>query len=80
MTEYISRESVLINCPNVAHDAIKAMPSADVVERKTGKWIDGVCSICNEGTDIVESKYFNYCPYCGAKMEFIEAEVEDGIF
>lgn len=22
-----------------------------LIEQKTGKWIDGVCSICNEGTD-----------------------------
>ena len=38
MAEYIRRTDALINCPNVAHDAIKAIPSADVVERKTGYW------------------------------------------
>jgi len=44
-------------------------------KRKTGKWIDGVCSVCNEATDIVESRYFKYCPYCGTIME---AEVDNG--
>ena len=37
MAEYISRESAIINCPNVAHEAIMAIQSADVVERNEVK-------------------------------------------
>lgn len=48
---------------------------ADVVERKKGKWIDGLCcSECGwvneaESGFIREAKGFNFCPNCGAEME-----------
>lgn len=48
------------------------IPSADVVERKIGEWIeDGyynelcVCSYCAVPGDPV----WNFCPNCGAKMK-----------
>lgn len=79
MTEYISRESALINCPNVAHDAIKVIPSADVVECKRGKWLwqladngwaDNICSVCGYtiNDDIHVHVDYNFCPNCGARM------------
>ena len=77
MTEYISRESALINCPNVAHDAIKAIPSADVVERKTGRWMRTptfwvYCSVCDREPPNETNEITPCCPWCGAKMENYE--------
>lgn len=34
-----------------------------------GHWIDGTCSNCGFFTDIVMSRFFSYCPNCGAMME-----------
>ena len=57
-------------------DALEDYPAADVVERKTGKWInyleDGFveCPFCKSATncdgDIAE---LHYCFNCGAKLE-----------
>ena len=33
-----------------------------------GHWIDGTCSNCGFFTDIVMSRFFSYCPNCGADM------------
>ena len=56
-----------------ARELIKAMPSAEP-ERKTGHWIDTdnyyqrwKCSECGCHTRDAEP---NYCPNCGAKMEW----------
>jgi len=63
-----------------ACDAICEAPTADVVERKVGKWIEAkpmsgrigkVCSAC--GCEAYwDSDYgqqlFDWCPYCGAEM------------
>lgn len=53
-------------------EKIDAIPTADVVEQKRGKWIDTgsgeECSICRE----IQYGYDNfrhYCPNCGAVME-----------
>ena len=54
---------------------LATFPSADVVERKTGKWIlpnnevavylnEWICSACNY---LIDGKH-NFCPNCGAKM------------
>lgn len=56
---------------------IVSCPTADVVERKHGKWVKGVsengattalfCSVCH-----YENKHWyewNFCPNCGAQME-----------
>lgn len=64
---------------------ITALPTADVVERKVGKWIKQYdencwwyeCSECGDyplksayGNDMLSS----WCPWCGAKMERSENE------
>ena len=51
------------------------LPAADVVERKTGKWMlpnnevavylnEWICSACNY---LIDGKH-NFCPNCGAQM------------
>lgn len=58
-----------------AVDAIKALPAADVEERKVGRWRQCsysvmVCSECERYWIRDVDRYdFNYCPRCGAKME-----------
>ena len=60
--------------------AINGIPAADVASVRHGRWIDaypdiepnpmfmyGICSECRFEQGI--SKYLNYCPDCGAKME-----------
>ena len=59
---------------------IKKQPTIEVESVKHGRWIDaypdiepnpmfmyGICSECGFEQGI--SKYLNYCPNCGAKME-----------
>lgn len=59
---------------------IKKQPTIEVEPVKHGRWIDaypdiepnpmfmyGICSECGFEQGI--SKYLNYCPNCGAKME-----------
>ena len=63
-----------------AQRAILDAPSADVAPVRHGWWIDaypdiepnpmfmyGICSECGFEQGI--SKYLNYCPNCGAKMD-----------
>ena len=54
------------------YKAIDAVPAADVVERKTGKWIKRAlgwkCSNCNLCTNDRGADDFNFCPNCGADM------------
>ena len=86
MKEYIEREAALA-CKqpigaygmDISSEDIKAIPAADVVEVRHGRWKkvhDEVCywlacSVCGEeipkrfGTDY----YTDYCPNCGAKMD-----------
>lgn len=68
---------------------INATESADVVEVRHGKWShdyikDGMeyndwfnlhCSVCGETQREAWGKW-NYCPYCGAKMDGEEQENE----
>lgn len=53
-------------------------PTADVVKRKKGKWIDGRCSECGEHAPFwsMASTYHTtpYCYNCGADMR---KEIED---
>lgn len=63
-------------------DFLNVLPSADVVEGRHGKWShdyikDGVeyndwfnlhCTVCGETQRDAWGKW-NYCPYCGAKMD-----------
>ena len=61
-------------------DYIDSESAADVAEVRHGRWIDaypdiepnpmfmyGICSECGFEQGI--SKYLNYCPNCGAKMD-----------
>ena len=63
-----------------AREVIKTFPAADVAPVRHGRWIDaypdiepnpmfmyGICSECGFEQGI--SKYLNYCPNCGAKMD-----------
>lgn len=88
MTEYIKREDVLAlshyddhDCEIVDVEDVEKLPSADVVERKRGKWIDSKCSECGglipitkvlwHGEVMWETDYpmSRFCPNCGAQME-----------
>ena len=63
-----------------AQRAILDAPAADVAPVRHGRWVDaypdiesnpmfmyGICSECGFEQGI--SKYLNYCPNCGAKMD-----------
>lgn len=49
---------------------IKAIPAADVVDRKHGKWITkyplSTCSVCEQ--TMILHDFANFCPNCGADM------------
>lgn len=78
MSDYISREAALIvldwDCASQdALDAIKAIPAADVVEVRHGRWyLDNGCAYCSECknnfTPAIRSQAL-FCPRCGAKMD-----------
>lgn len=62
---------------------IKALPAADVVERKKGKWIKSnipnekyVCSECGGACWYYDCKgkvaKSNFCPNCGADMREVD--------
>ena len=60
-------------------------PSADVVERKHGKWIYpsdvigfGRCSNCKALWDIglLQNRFFRHCPRCGAQIPELLKEEE----
>ena len=89
MAEYIKREDVglsdfeIVMCNGDYKEALKMLlekvekiPSADVVERKTGKWEcydDGIkywwmCSECHHDAWYDEEDLTNFCPNCGADM------------
>ena len=91
MAEYIKKDELLKFKANVYDEdghvlyavptgCILAMPPADVMPVRHGRWIDaypdiepnpmfmyGICSECGFEQGI--SKYLNYCPNCGANME-----------
>jgi hypothetical protein len=46
----------------------KRVPAADLRPVVRGHWIDGTCSNCGFFTDVVMSRFFSYCPNCGADM------------
>ena len=54
----------------LCRDIIKHAPSADVAPVRHGRWdadMGGVwCSVCGEYSEEGE---WDYCPYCGAKMD-----------
>lgn len=70
--DYNKGEKNIIAC---AINMLEETPTADVVERKRGKWIeDGyrdypcVCSVCGIRQSIKAKFLFSYCPNCGADM------------
>lgn len=52
----------------------ECFPAADVVERKTGKWVkispDGIyeCSQCRQNVMTSDIEAYKFCHGCGAKM------------
>ena len=65
----------------VNSDELEAAYKVAIKELKTGKWLkedrgraeySAICSECEYGTYWSNTKYFNYCPYCGARMEIEE--------
>lgn len=85
--KYIKREDVIERLTNLmqlqavtARAIVEAIPAADVVERKHGKWIvlkdcsnSGIyCSVCNtkvfDFTHQPKKKQSRFCPNCGAEM------------
>lgn len=58
----------------MAH-AIAAQPTIDVAPMMHGQWKPGesglvsFCTMCHNYTSPKLAKEWNYCPYCGAKME-----------
>lgn len=74
MTEYIKREDALKAMEwkwagKAAFDAVKAIPSADVVERKKGEWYDRGSLSCRCSRCRCKSpEEFSFCPNCGADM------------
>ena len=77
----ISRQAVLdiVNIPlNIRLDEIiKKLPSVNLQEPKTGHWeiISGnnsrcsICGVYNPPDYFNRPVIYNYCPFCGAKME-----------
>ena len=90
MAEYIEREAVIERLTGLfqlqaetAKAIVEAIPAADVVERKKGRWKQvhvggytpgGNClSLCPEcgwefGTHRIYPDY-NFCPNCGCRMD-----------
>ena len=56
-------------------DDLESVPTADVRPVIHAHWIEHemycICNSCNA----LATAYFNYCPFCGAKMD---EEVDDG--
>lgn len=65
-------------CDTVMRAEINAMPTVDVVPVRHGRWIPEAyddmfcyCSECgtHEYKETIEVLHYDYCPYCGAKMD-----------
>lgn len=87
MAEYIEREAVFdvlfgqycASCDeteqalNTAIEEVKAIPAADVVPVRHGRWVeleggDSKCSLCGCYHHTWEAHGY-YCQHCGAKMD-----------
>mgnify|MGYP007037160466 CR=1 FL=1 len=49
--------------------AMSQAPTVDAVEVVHGRFVDAECSVCRWFGNIVETRHYNYCPNCGAKMD-----------
>ena len=50
-------------------NVLESIPSADVVERKRGEWIDmGSYEVCKNCHEVKRFPHWNFCPNCGADM------------
>ena len=59
-----------VKCLETVAEHLETLPAADVVERKTGKWLKSAWSIrCSECGYDMPFAVRNFCPNCGAKME-----------
>lgn len=85
MPEYIDKQAFIDHMMGTSRYFtvkfdIENFPNADVAPVRHGRWIDaypdietnpmfmyGICSEC--GFEQGMSKYLNYCPNCGAKMD-----------
>lgn len=79
--EYIEREAALEAVSFYDEDKIRAIPAADVVPVRHGRWNDKVvafyrkCSECgccvewNKKPFLFGDGEYNYCPNCGARMD-----------
>jgi len=91
MAEYIDRILLgeAVSHGMVHYEDIMSMPTADVVERKHGKWTlfendieqnAYECSVCKDVFVLLEGtpqdNVYNFCPNCGADLR--ESEGEDG--
>lgn len=65
-------------CDTVMRAEINAMPTVDAVPVRHGRWIPEAyddmfcyCSECgtHEYKETIEVLCYDYCPYCGAKMD-----------
>lgn len=57
--------------------AVNAEEAKWVRSQRTGRWsqVSGqatLCSCCGRASNAKQAKTWNYCPYCGAKMEEME--------
>ena len=80
--EYISKQSLLADLNEATprsyfafETMVREYPTEDVVPVVHAHWIEHemycICNSCNA----LATAYFNYCPFCGAKMD---EEVEAG--
>ena len=80
MKEYIEKAVALealsksgVTCNMRAHKIVAAIPAADVVEARHGRWKNGgnglydTCSVC--GKEIYLAIPMSYCPECGAQLD-----------
>lgn len=81
MAEYIDRDAAIAACLDGYADCradcaanIRSIPAANVVERKTGKWVKispaGIyeCSQCGQNIMTSDIEVYKFCHGCGAKM------------
>jgi len=74
MAEYIEREAAIEAVSFYDEEKIRAIPAADVVPVRHGKWIDEPghiphCSECGRYSDDAETGEAICCPFCGARMD-----------